>query len=55
MWWIRITYATPDGDATHHVGPVDRWLAELLTLSMADGYVLDGVRVHVKRALLVPA
>ena len=53
---VRITYATPDGTATHHVGPMDRLLAELVCLSMADGYTVpDGGWVHVQRARLVRA
>lgn len=52
-WYVKIAYATPDGEATHHVGPTDRLMAEMLCLSMADGYRIDGVWVHVTRARIV--
>lgn len=55
-WYVHITYATPDGDATHDVGPTDRLLAEILCLSMADGYTFPGGGwVHVKRARIIAA
>lgn len=56
MWMVRIVYATADGDATHLVGPTDRLMAEMLCLSMADGYTFpDGGWVAVKRARIVAA
>lgn len=55
-WYVLITYSTPDGPATHRVGPTDRLMAEILCLSMADGYTFpDGGWVRVTRARIEAA
>lgn len=35
------------------LGPLDRYLAELVCVGMANGIERGGVRVHVERALIV--
>ena len=50
-FYVRIVYDVPDGEVVEHIGPMDRYLAEIVCLSMADGYQGH----HVKRAKVVEA
>lgn len=43
MWMVRITYATPDGDATHLVGPTDRLEADARDLLLSVALALDSL------------
>lgn len=54
-WYVRIAYDVADGEVTEHVGPFDRYMAELVCISMAGGFASSGRWVHVKRAKVVPA
>ncbi len=50
-FYVRIRIAVPDGTRTGWLGPFDRFLADLMCLSMADGWNGE----HVMEACIVPA
>lgn len=55
MFYVRIVFDWRGEEVYDLIGPYDRYLADLVCLSMADGHLFGITVVHVKRAMVVPA
>lgn len=53
-WAVRVWFHEAGHLVFDDLGPLDRYFAELLCVSMAEGLERGGRVVHVERALIVP-